>query len=67
MNHKKEREVLFQVDDLCQYFQLGKKKLLKVVDHVSFSIYRGETLGLVGESGCGKSTTEVNQDRKSVV
>ncbi len=50
-------EPLFQVTDLCQYFYVGRGKTLKAVDHVSFSIYRGETLGLVGESGCGKSTT----------
>lgn len=48
---------LFQVEDLCQYFPVGRKHRLKAVDHVSFTIYRGETLGLVGESGCGKSTT----------
>ncbi|MDD6213372.1 MAG: ABC transporter ATP-binding protein [Clostridiales bacterium] len=48
---------LFQVEDLCQYFHVAKGKELKAVDHVNFSIYKGETLGLVGESGCGKSTT----------
>ena len=47
---------LFQVTDLCQYFNVGRGKVLKAVDHVHFTIYKGETLGLVGESGCGKST-----------
>lgn len=48
---------MFQVTDLCQYFNVGRGKVLKAVDHVHFTIYKGETLGLVGESGCGKSTT----------
>lgn len=46
------REVLLQVDHLCQYF--GKNR---AVDDVTFEIYRGEVFGLVGESGCGKTTT----------
>ncbi|ODU55576.1 MAG: oligopeptide ABC transporter ATP-binding protein OppF [Clostridium sp. SCN 57-10] len=49
-------ETLIEVKDLCKYFPVGKKQQLKAVDHVSFSIARGETLGLVGESGCGKTT-----------
>jgi oligopeptide transport system ATP-binding protein len=49
-------EPLIEVRDLCKYFPVGKKQLLKAVDHVSFAIARGETLGLVGESGCGKTT-----------
>ena len=40
---------LFQVTDLCQYFNVGRGKVLKAVDHVHFTIYKGETLGLVGE------------------
>ena len=49
-------EVLLKVDHLCQYFRLGHKDM-KAVDDVSFEIRRGEAFGLVGESGCGKTTT----------
>ena len=50
------REELLKVDHLCQYFRLGRKDL-KAVDDVSFEIRKGESFGLVGESGCGKTTT----------
>ena len=53
---KQNQEVLLKVDHLCQYFRLGRKDL-KAVDDVSFEIRKGETFGLVGESGCGKTTT----------
>ena len=50
-----------QVEHLQQYFPAGgygkNKKYIQAVDDVSFTIQRGETLGLVGESGCGKTTT----------
>ncbi len=49
-------EVLLKVDHLCQYFRLGRKDL-KAVDDVSFEVKKGESFGLVGESGCGKTTT----------
>ena len=47
-----ESEVLLRVEHLCQYFGFNK-----AVDDVSFDIKRGEVFGLVGESGCGKTTT----------
>ncbi len=50
------QEVLLKVDHLCQYFRLGRKDL-KAVDDVCFEVKKGETFGLVGESGCGKTTT----------
>ena len=50
------REVLLKVDHLCQYFRLGHKDM-KAVDDVSFEVHKGEAFGLVGESGCGKTTT----------
>ena len=53
---EKSNEVLLKVDHLCQYFRLGHKDM-KAVDDVSFEIHKGEAFGLVGESGCGKTTT----------
>ena len=47
---------LVEVKNLKQYFNVGRRQQLKAVDDVSFSIRRGETFGLVGESGCGKTT-----------
>ena len=49
-------EVLLRVENLCQYFKMGKGEL-KAVNNVSFDIKKGEVFGLVGESGCGKTTT----------
>lgn len=51
-----EKEVLLSVSHLKKYFNVGKNAVLKAVDDVSFDIYKGETLGMVGESGCGKTT-----------
>ena len=50
-----DRDVLLRVEHLCQYFKMEGGEL-KAVDDVSFDIRRGEVLGLVGESGCGKTT-----------
>jgi oligopeptide transport system ATP-binding protein len=52
-----EREKLLEIKNLKQYFNVGKGNEVKAVDNVSFDIYKGEVMGLVGESGCGKSTT----------
>ena len=46
---------ILEVKDLCKYFKT-KRGLLQAVDHVSFTLEHGHTLGIVGESGCGKST-----------
>ena len=53
---KEQKEVLLSVQHLKKYFHVGKNAILKAVDDVSFDIYKGETLGMVGESGCGKTT-----------
>ncbi|HIV63131.1 MAG TPA: ATP-binding cassette domain-containing protein [Candidatus Butyricicoccus avistercoris] len=50
------KEVLFSIEHLKKYFNVGRDAVLKAVDDVSFEIYKGETLGMVGESGCGKTT-----------
>lgn len=63
MSSPSTEPVLLEVRDLCKHFPTGQSwlgrggKLVRAVDGVSFSIAAGETLGLVGESGCGKSTT----------
>jgi len=60
----KDNDILLEVQDLQMYFSVGSGFLsrkptgyVKAVDGVSFTVKRGETLGLVGESGCGKTTT----------
>ncbi len=57
-------DVLLEVKNLKMHFPVGSGFLsrkptgyVKAVDYVSFTVKRGETLGLVGESGCGKTTT----------
>ncbi|HCZ3755527.1 TPA: ATP-binding cassette domain-containing protein [Staphylococcus aureus] len=54
----KNDEVLLSIKNLKQYFNAGKKNEVRAIENISFDIYKGETLGLVGESGCGKSTTD---------
>lgn len=58
----KKNDIILEVKDLCKYFPAKKglfrgQSYVKAVDNVSFTLKRGETLGLVGESGCGKTTT----------
>lgn len=56
MDKFENAETLVKVENLCQFFKLGTAEL-KAVNNVSFEIKRGEVFGLVGESGCGKTTT----------
>ena len=57
MENKENKKVLLKISNLKQYFPVGKRGLyVKANDGVTLDIYEGETLGLVGESGCGKST-----------
>ena len=51
-----ERRVLIAIRDLKVHFNAGRGRTVKAVDGVSLDIYEGETLGLVGESGCGKTS-----------
>lgn len=62
-NKNKDRKVLLHIEDLKQYFPIKKSSMfqqeqlyVKANDGISLDIYEGETVGLVGESGCGKST-----------
>ena len=49
-------ENILEVKDLTKHFKAGRHQMVHAVDGVSFTLQRGKTLGLVGESGCGKST-----------
>lgn len=51
-----KKNVLIEVKDLSKHFNVGRNLVLKAVDDVTFNIYKGETFGVVGESGCGKTT-----------
>lgn len=63
VNNGKKDDIILKVDGLKMYFPIRRGVFqrhvgdVKAVDDVSFDVYRGETLGLVGESGCGKTTT----------
>ncbi len=50
------KEKILQIKDLKKHFSIDRKTVLKAVDGITFDIHKGETFGLVGESGCGKST-----------
>lgn len=59
MTHN-QKEVILKVNNLKQYFKIGSgrsKSWVKAVDDISFEVYKGEVFSLVGESGCGKTTT----------
>lgn len=51
-----KKNVLIEVKNLSKHFNVGRNLVLKAVDDVTFNIYKGETFGVVGESGCGKTT-----------
>jgi len=60
MTDKKNHEILLQVDHIKKYFSIkegfAKTKYVQAVEDISFFVRKGETFGLVGESGCGKTT-----------
>ena len=59
MSVAQDQEVILEVNDLRTYF-LNRTSTVKAVDGISFNLHRGETLGIVGESGCGKTVTALS-------
>ena len=51
-------EILVRAEHICKYFKIGGGRMLHAVEDVNLDIHRGETLGLVSESGCGQSELE---------
>ena len=50
-------DIILRVENLVQEFPVGRNRVVHAVSDISFDLRKGETLGIVGESGCGKSTT----------
>ena len=59
LSGEKKMKTLLEVENLQTQFRLGKE-IVRAVNGVSFSIAEGEVLGLVGESGCGKTVTSLS-------
>lgn len=57
MNVNQDTDILLRVENLKQYFKLNRNTEVKAIDDISFDVKKGEVFGLVGESGCGKTTT----------
>jgi peptide/nickel transport system ATP-binding protein len=55
--HLRDGDIVLRVEDLVVEFKVARNTTVKAVSGISFDVLRGETLGIVGESGCGKSTT----------
>ncbi len=55
-----ERETILNVEDLELWFRNDYDETIKILNKINFQIYKGETLGIVGESGCGKSMTSLS-------
>ena len=56
MKSNQQSPMLIEVEHLQKFFTVNKGQTLKAVNDLNFGIRKGETLGMVGESGCGKST-----------
>ena len=54
------RTPLLHVEGLKQHFRINRRQTTKAVDGISYEIPRGKTVGVVGESGCGKSVTSLS-------